>query len=152
MCQTAPLDRMAGLRLSAMTASPCKLSRVASRPGQQPCLRASAGVVWTLPGRGLRLLALQLRRKGPTDWLIFTLGQGTGYLSSRNELIDRLESGFTPRRDLIPEIGRQLHQRGKRMINYLPGANTAADATVKRLTSHSPRQASVATKHISWGS
>jgi hypothetical protein len=67
------------------------------------------------------------------DWLIFTLGQGTGYLSSRNEFIDRLEEGFTPRRDLIPEIGRQLHQRGKRMIIYLPGAHTAADPTVKRL-------------------
>ena len=55
------------------------------------------------------------------DWLIFTLGQGTGYLSSRNEFIDRLEAGFSPHRDLIPEIGRQLHQRGKRLIIYLPG-------------------------------
>jgi len=44
-----------------------------------------------------------------------------------------LEEGFTPRRDLIPEIGRQLHRRGKRMIIYLPGAHTAADPTVKRL-------------------
>jgi hypothetical protein len=67
------------------------------------------------------------------DWLIFTLGQGTGYLSSRNEFIDGLEAGFTPRRDLIPEIGRQLHQRGKRMIIYVPGAHTAADPMVKRL-------------------
>ena len=67
------------------------------------------------------------------DWLIITLGQGTGYLSSRNEFIDRLEAGCTPRRDLIPEIGRQLHQRGKRLIVYLPGAHTAADPTVKRL-------------------
>lgn len=39
------------------------------------------------------------------DWLIFTLGQGTGFLSSHNEDIDRLEGGFTPRRDLITEIG-----------------------------------------------
>jgi hypothetical protein len=67
------------------------------------------------------------------DWLIFTLGQGTGYLSSSNELIDALEAGFTPRRDLIPEIARQLHQRGKRLIIYLPGAHTPADPTVKRL-------------------
>ncbi len=67
------------------------------------------------------------------DWLIFTLGQGTGYLSSRNEFIDRLEEGLTPRRDLIPEIGRQLHQRGKRMIIYLPGPHTPADPAVKRL-------------------
>src|SRR5512141_82676 len=39
-------------------------------------------------------------------WLIFTLGQGTGYLSSRNDDIDRLEGGFTPRRDLMGEIGK----------------------------------------------
>lgn len=67
------------------------------------------------------------------DWLIFTLVQGTGYLSSNNEFIDRLEKGVTPRRDLIPELGRRLHARGKRLIVYLPGAHTAADPTVKRL-------------------
>ena len=67
------------------------------------------------------------------DWLIFTLGQGTGYLSGHNEEIDKLEGGFTPRRDLIPEIGEQLHRRGKRLIIYFPGAHTAADPTVKRL-------------------
>jgi hypothetical protein len=67
------------------------------------------------------------------DWLIFTLGQGTGYLSSHNDEIDRLENGFTPRRDLMTEIGEQLHRRGKRLIVYFPGAHTAADPTVKRL-------------------
>ena len=67
------------------------------------------------------------------DWLIFTLGQGTGFLSSHNEDIDRLEGGFTPRRDLITEIGEQLHRRGKKLIVYFPGAHTAADPTVKRL-------------------
>ena len=67
------------------------------------------------------------------DWLIFTLGQGTGYLSSHNDDIDRLEGGFTPRRDLITEIGEQLHRRGKKLIVYFPGAHTAADPTVKRL-------------------
>ncbi len=67
------------------------------------------------------------------DWLIFTLGQGTGYLSSRHELIDGLEEGYTPRRDLIPEISRRLHERGKRLIIYTPGAHTPADPTVKRL-------------------
>lgn len=67
------------------------------------------------------------------DWLIFTLGQGTGYLSSHNDDIDRLEPGLTPRRDLIGEIGEQLHRRGKRLIVYFPGAHTAADPNVKRL-------------------
>ncbi|MHB8972379.1 MAG: hypothetical protein ACYC3X_13965 [Pirellulaceae bacterium] len=67
------------------------------------------------------------------DWLIFTLGQGTGFLSSHNEYIDRLEPGYSPQRDLIPEIGRKLHERGKRLIIYFPGAYTAADPTVKRI-------------------
>ncbi len=67
------------------------------------------------------------------DWLIITLAQGTGYLSSRNEYIDNLEKGFTPRRDLLTEIGKELHKRGKRMIIYLPGATTGVDPTVKRL-------------------
>ncbi|MHB8956904.1 MAG: hypothetical protein ACYC4U_28410 [Pirellulaceae bacterium] len=74
----------------------------------------------------------QLEETG-ANWLIFTLGQGTGFLSSRNEFIDGLEPGFTPQRDLIPEIGRRLHERGKRLIIYLPGAHTPADPTVKRI-------------------
>ncbi len=67
------------------------------------------------------------------DWLIFTLDQGTGYLSSQNEFIDKLEPGLTPQRDLITQIGQQLERRGKRMIIYTPGAHTAADPNVKRL-------------------
>jgi len=66
-------------------------------------------------------------------WLIFTLGQGTGYLSTHNEDLDKLEGGFTPRRDLMTEIGQQLHRRGKKLIIYFPGARTPADPTVKRL-------------------
>jgi putative hydrolase of the HAD superfamily len=50
------------------------------------------------------------------------LAQGTGYLSSKNEVIDSLHQGLSPNRDLIPEIGEQLHRRGKRLIVYLPGA------------------------------
>jgi hypothetical protein len=67
------------------------------------------------------------------DWLIFTLGQQSGYLSSRNAFIDELRRGITPGRDLIREIGEALHQRGKRMIVYLPGAHARADPTVKEL-------------------
>ena len=67
------------------------------------------------------------------DWLIFTLMQGTGFLSSRSEFIDALQPGITPRRDLIPEIGRRLHERGKRLIVYMPHAQTGADPVVKSL-------------------
>jgi hypothetical protein len=61
------------------------------------------------------------------------MGQGTGYLSTRNEFIDRIEPGFTPHRDLLVEIGREIEKRGKRLIIYLPGPHTPADPTVKRL-------------------
>jgi hypothetical protein len=67
------------------------------------------------------------------DWLIFTLGQGTGYLSSRNDFIDGLQGGFTPQRDLITQIGQELQRRGRKMIVYLPGPHTPADPMVKRL-------------------
>ena len=62
----------------------------------------------------------QIEQTG-ADWVIFTLGQGTGFLSSRSEFIDRLEAGYTPTRDLLPELGKRLHERGKRLIIYLPG-------------------------------
>ncbi len=67
------------------------------------------------------------------DWLIFTLAQGTGYLSSKCEYLDKLERGFSPDRDLIRQISEQLHKRGKKLIVYLPGAYTGADPTIKRL-------------------
>lgn len=67
------------------------------------------------------------------DWVIFTLCQGTGFLSSRCEFLDKLEPGYSPKRDLIPEIGRKLHEKGKRLIIYTPGAHTGADPNVKRL-------------------
>jgi hypothetical protein len=67
------------------------------------------------------------------DWVIFTMAQGTDYLSTRCDYIDAIERGFAPDRDLIREIGQQLHQRGKKLIIYLPGAHTSADPTMKRL-------------------
>ncbi|OQA00110.1 MAG: hypothetical protein BWY71_00826 [Planctomycetes bacterium ADurb.Bin412] len=67
------------------------------------------------------------------DWLIFTLAQGTGYLSSRCDTIDRLEKGYSPERDLVREIGQRLHGRGKKLIIYLPGPYAGSDPTIKRL-------------------
>lgn len=80
----------------------------------------------------LNAFILQFEVTG-ADWLIFTLGQGTGDLSNNNKTIDGLEPGLTPHRDLIAEIGQELHQRGKKLIVYFPGAHTAADPNVKRL-------------------
>ena len=67
------------------------------------------------------------------DWVIFTLCQGTGFLSSRCEFLDKSEAGYSPTRDLIPELGRKLHEKGKRLIIYTPGAHTGADPNVKRI-------------------
>lgn len=67
------------------------------------------------------------------DWVIFTLMQGTGFLSSRSEFVDRLQAGISPRRDLIPELGRRLHERGQRLIVYMPSPHTGADPIVKSL-------------------
>ena len=67
------------------------------------------------------------------DWLIFTLMQGTGFLSSHCDYIDQLQPGISPERDLIPEIGRRLHEKGKRLIVYMPHGQTGADPVVKGL-------------------
>jgi hypothetical protein len=55
------------------------------------------------------------------DWLIFTIGQNTGFYASPNAVLDRLVgSGHASRRDLVLEIARAVHRLGKRFIAYLP--------------------------------
>jgi len=55
------------------------------------------------------------------DWLIFTIGQNTGYWNSSNAYIDSKISGRTPKRDLVLEIAKEVKKLGKRFIAYLPG-------------------------------
>jgi len=64
------------------------------------------------------------------DWLIFTLGQTTGYLCSPNAYLDERAPGLTPRRDIVLEIARRLHAAGKRLILYLPSEQNA-DPVIK---------------------
>jgi hypothetical protein len=54
------------------------------------------------------------------DWLIFTLGQCTGYLCSPNAYLDSRDPGRTPHRDIALEIAKRLKPLGKRMILYFP--------------------------------
>lgn len=54
------------------------------------------------------------------DWLIFTIGQNTGYYASPNEWLDAQVPGRTPRRDLVFEIAQRVKALGKRFIAYLP--------------------------------
>lgn len=65
------------------------------------------------------------------DWLIFTLGQTTGYLCSPNAAIDIKNPGHTPRRDLAMEIAQRLKPLGKRLVLYLP-SDAAADPAVRQ--------------------
>lgn len=54
------------------------------------------------------------------DWLIFTIGQNTGYYSNPNSVIDSIMPGRTPNRDLVLEIAQRVKKLGKRFIAYLP--------------------------------
>ncbi|MBO0935612.1 alpha-L-fucosidase [Fibrella sp. HMF5335] len=59
--------------------------------------------------------------KTGADWLIFTIGQNTGFYASPNVVIDSLAgSGHTPRRDLVLDIAKAVKKRGKQFIAYLP--------------------------------
>ena len=65
------------------------------------------------------------------DWLIFTLGQTTGYLCSPNPYFDAKLPGRTPRRDLALEIARRLEPLGKRLVLYIP-SQQAADPAIRK--------------------
>ncbi|MBN2641075.1 MAG: hypothetical protein JXR78_05450 [Victivallales bacterium] len=56
-----------------------------------------------------------------SEWLIFTIGQNTGYYCSPNDSLEYfVGSGHCTKRDLLLEIARAVKQRGKRFIAYLP--------------------------------
>jgi hypothetical protein len=61
------------------------------------------------------------------DWVIFTLGQTTGYLCSPNAYLDARAPGHTPRRDIVMELAQKLHQKGKRLILYIPSEQNAEE-------------------------
>ncbi len=54
------------------------------------------------------------------DWLILTLGQTTGYVSSPNPVYEAAHPGHAPRRDVVLEIAQRLAAVGKRLILYYP--------------------------------
>lgn len=54
------------------------------------------------------------------DWLIFTIGQCTGFYSSPNEYLNKIAPGHTSSRDLVLEIAKAVKSRGKRFISYIP--------------------------------
>lgn len=60
------------------------------------------------------------------DWLIFTLGQGSGYLCSPSPIYDAKLPGHTSHRDILLEIAQRLQPLGKRLIVYFPSENEPA--------------------------
>jgi hypothetical protein len=55
------------------------------------------------------------------SWLIFTVGQNTGYYASPSALLDEWAGpGHGSRRDLVGEIAAGVQHLGKRFIAYLP--------------------------------
>ncbi len=66
------------------------------------------------------------------DWMIFTIGQNTGYYASPNAVLDRLAGpGRTPRRDLVMEIATRVKALGKRFVAYLPCEVAGQSAEIK---------------------
>jgi len=73
----------------------------------------------TIWGFDLEKYCDQFSRTG-ADWLIFTIGQNTGYYASPNEYLDRELPGRTSERDLVLTLAERVKCAGKRFIAYLP--------------------------------
>ena len=55
------------------------------------------------------------------EWLIFTIGQNTGFYASPNAMLDQYAGpGHASRRDLVLELAQGVNRLGKRFIAYLP--------------------------------
>jgi hypothetical protein len=67
------------------------------------------------------------------DWLIFTIGQNTGYYCSSNRFLDREAPGRTSDRNLILEIARRVKELKKKwFVVYLPAEVTQQADEIKK--------------------
>jgi len=72
-------------------------------------------------------------RRTQADWLIFTIGQNTGYYASPNSVLDRLAGpGYGSDRDLVLEIAKGVKSLGARMIAYIPAGVGATPEAVRK--------------------
>lgn len=74
------------------------------------------------------------------DWLIFTIGQCTGYLCSPNAYLEARLPGRCSRRDLVLEIAKRLQPLGKRLILYIPSEQNADPAIQQAFQYGTPGQ------------
>lgn len=75
-------------------------------------------------------LADQLKSAG-AGYLIFTIGQNSGYFCAPNAVYDDLvgySESHCSHRDLLADLYEALHQRGIHLIAYLPGGAPEQDA------------------------
>lgn len=74
---------------------------------------------------------VQFKESG-AEYLMFTIGQNTGYYASPNATLDSLAGvGNCSKRNLVLGIAQGVHQFGKRFIAYLPGEIKAAGSLHK---------------------
>jgi len=66
------------------------------------------------------------------DWLIFTIGQNTGYYCGPNAFLDRVAPGHTSERNLVLELAERVQKLGKRFIAYLPAEVAGQSDEIKR--------------------
>jgi hypothetical protein len=59
-------------------------------------------------------------RRTKADWLIFTIGQNTGYVSPNRVMDQWVGPGRCTRRDLIWEVAQEVKKLGRRFIAYIP--------------------------------
>ena len=79
-------------------------------------------------------LAEQLKSVGAGYYLV-TIGQNSGYYLSPNATYDRL-AGIQPskcsRRDLVADLYQSLHERGIRLMVYLPAGAPGGDSVARQ--------------------
>lgn len=88
-------------------------------PGGETAEAKTAELNRIIDGFDLETFMKQFEDSG-ADWLIFTIGQNTGYFNSSNSELDRLLPGRTPKRDLVLQIAQRVKAMHKRFIVYLP--------------------------------
>ena len=73
------------------------------------------------------------------DWLIFTIGQNSGYYAGPNATLDELAGpGHCSRRHLVLELAQRVSQLGKRFVGYLPAEVNGQSEAIHRAFAWDP--------------
>ena len=91
----------------------------------------------TVDGFDLDYFMKQFEETG-ADWLIFTVGQNTGYYNSPNEMLDAALPGHTSKRDIVVEIAHRVKALKKRFIAYFPAEIVSLPEELKRAFGWNP--------------